>query len=70
MNAVRVRIAELEGKGWTLAAIARELGVSYNAVQKWKAGERQPSNYYVVMERLEGMCRRNRAPKKRFTARA
>ena len=60
----------MEGKGWTLAAIARELGVSYNAVQKWKAGERQPSNYYVVMERLEGMCRRKRAPKKRFTARA
>ncbi len=66
MNAVRVRIAELEGKGWTLAAIARELGAAYNTVQKWKAGDRQPSNYQLVLEKLEELCRRKRVPKKRL----
>ena len=68
VNEVQRKLADLEEKGWTLAAIARELGVSYNAVQKWKAGDRQPANYHVVLERLEGVCRRKRAPKKRFTA--
>ena len=38
MNAVQERLADLEGKGWSLAAIADELEVSYNAAQKWKAG--------------------------------
>ena len=67
MNAVRVRILELEDKGWSLAAIARELGSHYNTVQKWKAGDRHPSNYQVVLERLEELCRRKRVPKKRLT---
>ena len=65
MNAAQVMIAKLEDKGWTQAAIARELGVSYNTVQKWKAGDRKPSNYQVVLERLESLCRRRRIPKKR-----
>ena len=65
MNAVQVMISNLEGKGWTLAAIARTVGVSYNAVQKWKAGDRRPSNYQVVLERLESLCHRRRIPKRR-----
>ncbi len=65
MNAVQVMISRLEDRGWTQAAIARELGVSYNAVQKWKAGDRKPSNYQVVLERLESLCQRRRIPKRR-----
>ena len=65
MNAVQVMISRLEAKGWTQAAIARAVGVSYNAVQKWKAGDRRPSNYQVVLERLESLCQRKRIPKKR-----
>ena len=65
MNAVQVMISGLEAKGWTQAAIARAVGVSYNAVQKWKAGDRRPSNYQVVLERLESLCQRKRIPKKR-----
>ena len=65
MNDVQRRLADLEAKGWTQAAIARAMGVSYNAVQKWKAGDRRPSNYKVVLERLESLCQRKRIPKKR-----
>ena len=42
MNDVRSQIAELQDKGWTLAAIADEIGVTVNAVEKWKAGDRYP----------------------------
>ena len=65
MNAVQVMISRLESKGWTQAAIARALGASYNTIQKWKAGDRKPSNYQVVLERLEALCQRRRIPKKR-----
>ena len=68
MNAVQVMISNLEGNGWTLAAIARAVGVSYNAVQKWKAGDRRPSNYQVVLEHLEGLCQSKRIPRKRWSA--
>ena len=66
MDAVRVVISSLEAKGWTQAAIARAVGVTYNAVQKWKAGDRKPSNYRLVLERLESLNRRRRIPKKRL----
>ena len=66
MDAVQVVIANLEAKGWTQAAIARAVGVTYNAVQKWKAGDRKPSNYRLVLERLESLNRRRRIPKKRL----
>lgn len=38
MNEAQTKIAELQEKGWTLAALADELGVTVNAVEKWKAG--------------------------------
>ena len=65
MNAVRERLADLEGKGWSLAAIADELEVSYNAAQKWKAGDRYPSNAKAVLQVLDVLCRRKRVPKRR-----
>ena len=65
MNAVQERIAELQQRGWTLAAIADELGVSYNAVQKWKAGDRSPTNAKVVLAALDDLSKRKRIPKRR-----
>ena len=65
MNAVQVMIASLEGKGWTQAAIARAVGVSYNTVQKWKAGDRYPSNAKAVLQMLDILDKRRRIPKKR-----
>ena len=65
MNSVQESLANLEGKGWSLAAIADELEVSYNAVQKWKAGDRYPSHDSIVLRSLAELGRRRRVPKKR-----
>jgi len=65
MNEVQIKIAQLESNGWTLAAIATELGHTPNAVEKWKAGDRSPRNYKAVSTLLEELIKRRRVPKKR-----
>jgi len=65
MNDMQDRIAQLQEKGWTLAALADELGVTPNAVEKWKAGDRQPSNAKVTLSFLDQLAKRKRIPKKR-----
>ena len=65
MNPVQEKIAALEEKEWSLAAIADELGVSYNAVQKWKAGDRYPANAKPVLQSLEALYERRQVPKRR-----
>lgn len=65
MNDVQMKIAELQEKGWTLAAIADEVGVTVNAVEKWKAGDHYPANSKAVIGLLEKMGQKKRIPKKR-----
>ena len=65
VNAVQEKLAGLEEKGWTLAAIADEVGVTYNAVQKWKAGTRRPSNARPVLQSLDNLLKRKRIPGRR-----
>lgn len=67
MDAVQERLANLKEKGWSLAAIATEMEVSYNAIQKWNAGERKPSNVKAVLQSLDALCKRRRVPKRRRT---
>ena len=64
-NEVQERIAVLQDRGWTIAAIADELGVTTNAVVKWKAGQRQPANVRTVLAFLDSLAGRKRVPKKR-----
>lgn len=65
MNEVQARIAQLQEKGWTLAAIADELEVTPNAVEKWKSGDRHPSNTKAVLALLNQLIKRKRVPKRR-----
>ena len=65
MNCIQEQLADLEGKGWSLAAIADEVGAHYNTVQKWKAGDRFPSPAKPVFQALDSLSRRKRIPKKR-----
>jgi lambda repressor-like predicted transcriptional regulator len=65
MNDVQRKLAQLQEKGWTLAALADELGVTVNAVEKWKAGDRYPSNAKLVLTALDGLSKRRHIPKKR-----
>jgi transcriptional regulator with XRE-family HTH domain len=65
MNEIQTRIAELQEKGWTLAALADELDVTVNAVEKWKAGDRQPANSKAIFVLIDEIAGRKRIPKKR-----
>ena len=65
MNEVQTCLANLRDKGWTLAAIADELGVTKNAVEKWNAGDRTPANRKLTLEHLGRLVQRRRVPKKR-----
>ena len=69
MNAVQEMLADLEGKGWSLAAIAVEMGIAYNTAQKWKAGDRYPSNAKAVLVLLDTLAQRKRVPRKRRSRR-
>ena len=65
MSDVQDRITALEGKGWSLAAIARAMGVTYSAVQKWKARVRCPNHEQLVIQALDSLLKQKRIPKKR-----
>jgi transcriptional regulator with XRE-family HTH domain len=65
MNDIQTKLAELEGKNWTLAAISDELDVSYNTVQKWKSGDRYPPIAKLIIEKLDELLERKRIPKQR-----
>ena len=65
MNEVQERLLALQEKGWTNAAIAEELGVTVNAVVKWKAGQRHPANVKTVVAFLDSLAGRKRVPKRR-----
>jgi len=65
LNDIQSRIAQLQNKGWTLAALADELDVTTNAIEKWKSGDRNPNNTKAVLMLLDQLVRRKRIPKKR-----
>lgn len=67
MNDVQARIARLEEKGWTLAALADddELGVAHITVEKWKTGDRYPRPDKPILDALDRIAKRKRIPKKR-----
>lgn len=65
---IQSKIAELVDKGWTLAAIADELGVTSDTVELWRAGKRNPTNAKGVLLMLDKVLRKKRIPKqKRYT---
>lgn len=64
-NPIQVRLASLQEKGWTLAALADELEQKVNTLEKWKAGDRNPANEKAVLSMLGRLEKRKRIPKKR-----
>ncbi len=62
---VQVRLATLQSKGWTLAALSDELEQTVNTLEKWKAGQRNPANEKAVLAMLEQLEKRRRIPKGR-----
>jgi hypothetical protein len=58
-------LTELRARGWTIAAIARELELPYRTVQDWHLDHRQPHNAPSVRRDLERLLSRKRVPKKK-----
>jgi len=48
-----------------VTALADEIGVTVNAVEKWKAGDRKPSNLKATILLLDQISKRKRIPKKK-----
>lgn len=65
MTEVQELIAELQGKGWTLAAMADELGVDDSSIYRWQKGMRSPTNIVGVLAILRGLAQRRRVPKRK-----
>jgi len=64
-SAIQLKIAELLKKGWTLAAIADELGVTSDTVELWRAGKRNPTNAKAVLLMLDKVLKKKRIPKQK-----
>ncbi|MGA2158859.1 MAG: helix-turn-helix domain-containing protein [Dehalococcoidia bacterium] len=62
---IQTKITQLTKKGWTLAAIADELGVKPDTVENWKAGRRSPTNAKAISAMLDKVLEKKRIPKKK-----
>jgi len=59
----QLRVAQLVDKGWALAAIADELGVTPLTVELWKASKRHPTNAKSVVPTLDKISEKKRIQK-------
>ena len=64
MNDIQEKLLELQARHWTLAAVADAVGLTVNAVEKWKAGDTYPRSSKAVMLALDTLVKR-RPPKQR-----
>ena len=62
---IQIKLATLQNKGWTLAALADRLEQTVNTLEKWKAGDRNPANEKAVLEMLDRLEKLKRIPKQR-----
>lgn len=65
MSQVQHMLIDLHGRGWTIPAIADELGLSASTIEKWKSGARHPSGQKMVVAALEELLGRKRLPRRR-----
>ena len=64
-NEIQTRLLELKDKGWTMAAISDELGVTHMTVYRWQKGMRNAENALSVLHMLDTLMKRRTVPKRR-----
>ena len=64
-NEIQTRLLELKDKGWTMAAISDELGVTHMTVYRWQKGMRKAENSRSVLHMLDTLMKRRTVPKRR-----
>jgi len=62
---IQSKIAQLTKRGWTMAAIADELGVTSDTVELWRAGKRNPTNAKGILLMLDRVSEKKRIPKRK-----
>jgi hypothetical protein len=67
VNEIQSRIMDLEKNGWTLAAISRTIGVTPDAIGKWKRAERYPKTDKPVIVALDTLLKKKPPKKKLYT---
>ena len=65
MNDIQEKIAQLQEKRWTVAALADELGQARVTLDKWRTGERYPANAKAILAMLDRVAKIKRIPKRR-----
>ena len=63
-NEIQTRLLELKDKGWTMAAISDELGVTHMTVYRWQKGMRKAENSRSVLHMLDTLMERRKVPKR------
>jgi transcriptional regulator with XRE-family HTH domain len=70
MDEILSVLVKLKARGWTTAAIADAVGVSWLTVWRWETGRSSPSNSRAVWIALSLLLKRKRVPKRRRVRRA
>ena len=65
MEDILQQLRELKERGWTLAAVADELGVARYTVDRWRTGIAKPANIKGTKVLLAQLLRRKAIPKQR-----
>jgi hypothetical protein len=65
MTDIQELLTALRVKGWTIAAIADEVGANYHTVKKWQSGMHTPRNIGAVSRTLQQLLQRRQIPKQR-----
>ena len=65
MTEIQQMLADLTEKGWTLVAIADEIGEMWLTVYRWQKGKTHPATQKSVLTRLDDLSRRKIIPKPR-----
>jgi hypothetical protein len=65
MSDIQDKLAQLQEKGWTISALADELGQARVTLDKWKTGERYPANPKAILSMLDQISKMKRIPKQK-----
>ena len=65
VNDIKALIKQLREKGWTISAIADEVGVGRDTVSTWQSGKFHPANAKMVRLGLQELLKRERVPPRR-----
>ena len=65
MNDIQAKLHDLTEKGWTQAAIADELEVHKQTVNRWQFGQTYPPMSKPIIMALDSLMSRKRIPKQR-----